>query len=205
MIKNLPKLTLVSTIACGLLLQATPASANRTITCKSHKGRYNYCQVDTRGGVKLSRQISDSSCRQGRSWGYDRGGIWVDRGCSAQFTLRGRGNDDYNYRTSSGSDTAAIIGGALVVGAIAAAIASGSDNDNISIGNNIICNSRKERYTRCNLNLDRYDRIRLKRQLSNSGCWQGDTWGYDRDGIWVDRGCRGEFEIMGRTRRRRSR
>ena len=171
MIKNLPKLTLVSTIACGLLLQATPASANRTITCKSHKGRYNYCQVDTRGGVKLSRQISDSSCRQGRS----------------------------------GSDTAAILGGALVVGAIDAAIASGSDNDNISIGNNIICNSRKERYTRCNLNLDRYDRIRLKRQLSNSGCWQGDTWGYDRDGIWVDRGCRGEFEIMGRTRRRRSR
>ena len=204
MITKLSKLALISAISCGLMAQATPASAERTITCKSHKGRYNYCRVDTRGGVKLRKQISDASCRQGRSWGYDRDGIWVDRGCSAQFTLRGRGSNDKYNNNNSGGDTAAIIGGALVIGAIAAAIASGSDDGNNYDGDNITCHSREGRYTRCNFNLRDRDQVRLKRQLSNAGCWEGDTWGYDRDGIWVDNGCRGVFEV-GRTRRHRSR
>ncbi len=38
----------------------------------------------------------------------------------------------------------------------------------------------------------------MKRQLSNDGCWEDETWGYDRDGIWVDEGCRAEFEIKRR-------
>jgi hypothetical protein len=37
--------------------------------------------------------------------------------------------------------------------------------------------------------------VRLSRQLSSQGCWQNDTWGYDRNRIWVDRGCRAEFQV----------
>ena len=33
------------------------------------------------------KQRSDSSCRQGYSWGYDRRGIWVDHGCRADFQV----------------------------------------------------------------------------------------------------------------------
>ena len=33
----------------------------------------------------------------------------------------------------------------------------------------------------------------LVRQLSDSRCVQGQTWGWDARGVWVDRGCRGEF------------
>ena len=33
----------------------------------------------------------------------------------------------------------------------------------------------------------------LVHQLSRAGCWQNDTWGYDRGGIWVANGCRAEF------------
>jgi hypothetical protein len=47
----------------------------------------HYCQADTRGGVQLIKQRSDSSCRQGRSWGFDRRGIWVDHGCRADFQV----------------------------------------------------------------------------------------------------------------------
>lgn len=39
--------------------------------------------------------------------------------------------------------------------------------------------------------------VRLTRQLSSQGCWQGDTWGYDVGRIWVDRGCRAEFQVGG--------
>jgi len=58
------------------------------VTCASDNRLRNYCSADTRGGVLLSRQLSRSACRQGTSWGYDRRGIWVDRGCSAEFTVK---------------------------------------------------------------------------------------------------------------------
>jgi Protein of unknown function (DUF3011)/Ricin-type beta-trefoil lectin domain-like len=57
------------------------------ITCSSNDGRRNYCDTDTRGGVRMVRQISGSACERGRTWDYDRRGIWVDRGCRADFEL----------------------------------------------------------------------------------------------------------------------
>jgi hypothetical protein len=61
-----------------------------TIRCESNNGRRNYCSADTRGGVTMIRQISGASCIQGDTWGYDGRGIWVDRGCRAEFQV-GRG------------------------------------------------------------------------------------------------------------------
>jgi outer membrane lipoprotein SlyB len=43
--------------------------------------------------------------------------------------------------------------------------------------------------------------VRLVRQIGNATCTQGSSWGYDSNGVWVDQGCRGEFE-MGRSGRR---
>ncbi|HLK68292.1 MAG TPA: RICIN domain-containing protein [Bryobacteraceae bacterium] len=57
------------------------------ITCSSDDGRRKVCEVDTRGGVRLSRQISGSPCRENETWGSDRRGIWVDRGCRAEFEV----------------------------------------------------------------------------------------------------------------------
>ena len=39
------------------------------------------------GGVQLIRTLSDSACVQGRTWGWDRSGVWVDRGCRAEFSV----------------------------------------------------------------------------------------------------------------------
>ena len=57
------------------------------LSCSSDDGRRNYCNTDTRGGVRLVRQRSDARCSEGYSWGYDRRGIWVDRGCRADFEV----------------------------------------------------------------------------------------------------------------------
>jgi hypothetical protein len=37
--------------------------------------------------VRLLKQNSETPCRQSESWGYDDRGIWVDRGCRADFQV----------------------------------------------------------------------------------------------------------------------
>jgi DUF3011 family protein len=59
----------------------------RMVSCSSDDGRRRYCDADTRGGVRLIRQRSDVPCERGSSWGFDDRGIWVDRGCRADFAL----------------------------------------------------------------------------------------------------------------------
>ena len=63
------------------------------ITCASDDGRRVYCETNTRGRVRLVRQISGSPCREGDTWGRDERGIWVDRGCRAEFEVSEGGFD----------------------------------------------------------------------------------------------------------------
>jgi len=63
-------------------------SDRNIITCASNDGRRTYCDADTRNGVALLEQHGNAPCRQGSTWGYDRRGVWVDRGCRADFELR---------------------------------------------------------------------------------------------------------------------
>ena len=37
--------------------------------------------------------------------------------------------------------------------------------------------------------------VRMVNQRSGSPCTQGQTWGYNRTQIWVDRGCRADFRL----------
>jgi hypothetical protein len=61
---------------------------NDSLRCESEDGRRRFCPIDTRGSrVEMTRQMSRSECRFGRNWGYDRNGVWVDRGCRAEFTV----------------------------------------------------------------------------------------------------------------------
>jgi hypothetical protein len=106
----------------ALLTVATSASA-RTIECASRDYQYQYCRVDTRGEVKLIKQISDSECRRGNTWGYDRNGIWVDDGCEARFRV-GFDNDDRNDDDDDDDDgpglgtAAAVVGGIALLGSL---------------------------------------------------------------------------------------
>jgi len=51
-----------------------------------------FCAADTRDGVRLMRQIGDTRCEEGVTWGYTDRGLWVDRGCRAEFLLSAAGN-----------------------------------------------------------------------------------------------------------------
>ena len=92
-------LTALTMIAMFAL--AAPAAKAQTITCSSDDGGRNYCPANTDGAdVRMVRQRSDARCTQGYSWGYDRRGIWVDRGCRADFIV------DYRHeRHDDGHDS----------------------------------------------------------------------------------------------------
>ncbi len=66
-------------------LRTTPAGAR--VLCESQNEATQRCAADTYYGVTLARQISNSICVRGVTWGYDAAGIWVTRGCRAEFVL----------------------------------------------------------------------------------------------------------------------
>lgn len=142
------------------------ASANdafgeqRLMQCDSSGYRYQYCPADTQGRVVLLQEVSTGNlCRQGRGWGFDNNGIWVDKGCRGKFSY-GR----YDGGGGGGWDRPG----------------------------RLMCESISYRYRYCNANT--YDRVSLIREISTGNlCRQGRGWGYDSGGIWVDKGCRGEF------------
>jgi len=104
-----------------------PVSAQTgSLTCSSDDGGYRYCRADTDSTVELVRQISGSRCERDYSWGYDPRGIWVDRGCRAQFRY-GRGHTDDGNNT--GAAVAGGILGALIIGAAVAAASDSSNGD----------------------------------------------------------------------------
>lgn len=61
-------------------------------------------------------------------------------------------------------------------------------------GDIVDCASEGNGYRRCGLDR-RADRVELHRQLSRADCERGESWGWDRHAIWVDKGCRAEFRV----------
>ena len=57
------------------------------VRCESHADRIEHCPADTRKGVRLVRKFSVSECVENLDWGHDDKGIWVARGCRAEFRI----------------------------------------------------------------------------------------------------------------------
>jgi hypothetical protein len=66
-------------------------SGTYSISCASTSGQFITCGWNRNyGQPQLLRQDSDNACTEGRTWGYDynRGVVWVDRGCRGLFGVR---------------------------------------------------------------------------------------------------------------------
>lgn len=109
----------------------TPALADSYVDCASQGYGRNYCPVYTGGRIWLDYQYSNDRgpCIENDTWGRDRRGIWVDRGCRGRFRVE----DRYSGGSGGGKDkdnTAAVVGGLLIGGLILGALAANSKNDN---------------------------------------------------------------------------
>jgi hypothetical protein len=161
--KSTPKLLLLlAFIAVACFVPSRVAaqrggSSQQRITCSSNNGNRNWCDIGNSRDVRLVRQISGSACIRDNTWGVDRRGLWVDRGCRAEFAVVNNNNSPGNsWRT-------------------------------------VTCSSNNGRRNWCDIG-GRRD-VQLTRQISGSACIRDNTWGVDRSGIWVDRGCRAEFRV----------
>jgi len=131
-----------------------------TVRCESDHGRRRHCDMDTRGGVFLSRRDSSTPCIRGRNWDVDDRGVWVSSGCRAEFA------------TGSGSAPR----GARVEGVV------------------VRCESQDGHWRHCDTPIVRG--AKLRRNVSRTPCILGDNWGWDPRGVWVNYGCRGDFEVF---------
>lgn len=60
----------------------------QTLSCASNENAYRHCDVDGRLiKVRLRERQSVAKCDYGISWGWSSYGVWVDRGCRADFDI----------------------------------------------------------------------------------------------------------------------
>lgn len=154
--------------ACLIALGSVVGAAQerRTITVRSQDFGYYYYRVNTGNRVSLTQQLSRTACEYNRTWGYDYRGVWVDNGCEAEFEVGGGGSN---------------------------ASSNPSGNTTSDGRREIYVYSPNYNYYKYSVNTD--NQVELVRQLSNSPCNQNSTWGYDGNGVWVDRGCSGQFLV----------
>ena len=68
--------------------QPIQPSLDSPVICESENGRRKDCAADTSSGVQIVRSLTTSPCRFNQEWGYDAKGIWVTKGCGAEFVVR---------------------------------------------------------------------------------------------------------------------
>lgn len=81
----------IAAIAATLVGVESSLAQSQT-TCESQDFRRVSCPINTRNGVELYQQNSQTSCRG--KWGFGRGSVWVEDGCRATF----RSLDDQDAR-----------------------------------------------------------------------------------------------------------
>lgn len=146
--------------------EAAPASS--TLRCESDDMGYHTCvaQADiTRADVE--RQISGSPCTLNQTWGWKGNAIWVNRGCRAEFRV-------YSYAPRQEPAV--------------------EYNDDRAKTTTLKCESEDMNYKFCPSQAP-IQGARMVRQISGSACTETRTWGWKTDGVWVNKGCRAEFQV----------
>ncbi len=151
-----------------------PASAQDSyaLRCDSDDGRRHTCTARGQiGRVELSRQVSGSACVPNQTWGWAANSLWVDRGCRAEFTVYPYAQQTQPAAVEEYNDSAKIL--------------------------SLKCESEDMNYRFCPAGAT-VRQVRLVRQISGSPCEETRTWGWKSDGVWVNKGCRAEFEVTKR-------
>lgn len=193
----------------------------RTIRCESNDMRRHTCHTGWRSAA-LVRQLSDSRCVQGRSWGSRDGEVWVNDGCRAEFREGGWGgghsggstvrcqSQSNRRQTCPTSWRSAVLVRQLSGTRCVEGHNWGSRSGEVWVDDgcraefaegrggghrdrySITCSSRENRRQSCAWDTRR-GIPQLVEQLSGSRCEHGRSWGYTRGAVWVSNGCRARF------------
>lgn len=186
---------LLSSVFLTMLALPATGFTQEIVRCNSDDMRRHYCEVGPNREIRFARQVSESRCVQGSTFGIERNRIWVDRGCRADFQVYrensgGPGNSDWgrshnpnqdrdrdnDWRRDNDGDRGRAWGG--------------GSGRTVSMS----CNSNDEGYHSCAAQGEIL-RARMTNQHSGSPCTEGRSWGYRGSTLWVDHGCRADFEL----------
>ncbi len=148
------------------------------VECRSENYSRSRCDVPW-ADARLVQQLSGTNCIRGRTWGFDRRGLWVDSGCSGLFVEAGGRDRRYDRDDYRGSWH------------------PGHDWDRSF---SVTCESRDYSYRFCAADVGGGGRIYAEQQISDTPCVEGRTWGWNRAGVWVDGGCAATFVFERRWR-----
>jgi hypothetical protein len=187
----LPAALLLALTAGTAPVKANPVPQNLRMSCDSNDFHRRVCVVDTTGGVVMVHQKSEAKCIQNTTWGFDKNGIWVDRGCRADFEVRIQTpavveHRDHDHDRDHDADRGRHEGEFR-----------GRDNDTRGSGESYLVYCASDDMERVWCPADARFGVRLIRQRSQATCIEGQTWGYGKRGIWADRGCRADFAVTG--------
>jgi len=213
--------------------QSTPSpSGGSVVVCESKDNKRTTCPVDTRGGVELQRQLSSASCAG--AWGHTPDGIWVDKGCRAEFKVYGAQartptpapgqkltcESKDNRRAFCSADTRGGVELRRQLGQASCIGHWGYDSDGVWVDNG--CRAELTLLPAGAVAVPREGTIICSSKRNQRAFCSADTrsgvtlqrqlgdstctgnWGYDADGIWVDNGCQAEFRTQTTSNRPRS-
>ncbi len=170
-------LFILSIIACALNIQT--AVADEIINCESYNNERRMCHVPYVHNKKISlvSTFSRTMCEQGKSWGINNRGIWVQNGCRGRFLVKRR------LQPRSGTVFSSYNKPRLPY-----------QGPNYSF--NLRCESFENQPNMCKVRGLQHKKVQLLKQLSNAACIRDRTWGTTKTKIWVRRGCRAIFKVI---------
>ena len=135
------------------------------LTCESQSAARQQCPIAGATSIRLVRQISTNPCRLNESFGIGFGHVWVSNGCRGEFEVTVSGGQSSPSYPGPGT----------------------------GLPNRITCESSNGQRNECRIRTGA--QVQLVKQLSSSACVRNTSWGTGYGVLWVDKGCRGEFEV----------
>jgi hypothetical protein len=138
------------------------------LTCESQSTARQQCPIAGATSIRLVRQISTNPCRLNETFGIGFGHVWASNGCRGEFEVTvGRPSGPTYPAPGNGPGT--------------------------GLPTRVTCESSNGQRTECRIRNGA--QVQLVKQLSNSACVRNTSWGIGAGVLWVDKGCRGEFEV----------
>jgi hypothetical protein len=84
-----PSTDTITTVTTVTRPVSTSTTSDLLVVCESLNNTRHQCHEKVLGGVTLVRQMSENPCIKGQTWGINQKGLWVDKGCRAEFSIGG--------------------------------------------------------------------------------------------------------------------
>ncbi|XP_064597951.1 uncharacterized protein LOC135464456 [Liolophura sinensis] len=143
---------------------------NTQLSCASVNNGYNMCQIPYEiVRVDVKQPYSSSACQFASSYGRtEKGKIWVSNGCSAKF--------DVTFK-----------------------VCHGSGDSNCKVSSTLMdCRANRgySDVTECEVPF-KINSVQLQNRPTAALCNMPQSYGQARNGVWVNNGCYGTFDIIG--------